>query len=403
MRFVYKAQKATGEFYEGEREAADKYVLSRGFQSAGETLISAREETEKHRRFSFLSLRFSRIGVHEKAVFARNLGGMIGAGLPLSRALSVLERQTRNPKLRGVFAALAGRIAQGASLSQSLSEFPAVFPPLFVSMTKAGEEGGTLSSALIVLSDRLDRAYLLERKVRSALLYPAIIVLTMIVIGVVMFIYVVPKLTDAFRDFNVALPLSTRIVIGISDFFKGHSLAALLLLLIAALAAYAFAKSRQGKRALDFVTLHLPVVSPIVREANAARMAETLSSLLSAGVPMLAALDITADVLGNSYFKGVLVSGREAVQKGETLSSVFERADDIYPVFMTEMLAVGEETGKLSQMLKETGDFFESEVDQQTKDLSTVIEPFLMVVVGVAVGFFAVAMISPAYSLMQSI
>ncbi|MDO8564679.1 MAG: type II secretion system F family protein, partial [bacterium] len=245
--------------------------------------------------------------------------------------------------------------------------------------------------------------YTLERKIRGAFMYPSVIIGVMVIVGFLMFVYVVPKLTGVFKDFNVDLPLSTRLLVALSDLISNHALlfaggmAGIVALVVVLL------RTPQGRRGADFLLLRLPGVAPLIREANTARVGQTLSSLLSAGVPVVGALEVTADVIQNSFYKEVLLEAQKAIQKGEPLSSVFEKNERIYPPFLSEMVAVGEETGKLSQMLKDTGDFFSSEVDQKTKDLSTIIEPVLMVFVGVAVGFFAVAMMSPAYSLMNSI
>lgn len=406
MRFKFKAQKADGTFYESEREATDKYALARVLEGAGETpihVVPAGEKIWSVFNRGSLSDIFHRISIHDKIVFARNLGGMVGAGLSVSRALAVLERQTENPKLKKVIGAVAGRVGGGMNLSQAFGEFKAAFPPIFVSMVAAGEEGGTLSASLHEVASQLDRAYYMQKKVRGALMYPAIVVVVLVIIAFIMMVYVVPQLTSAFKEFNVALPFSTRVVIATSDFAKTHTVYALLSALGVAAAVWLTARSAPGKRFFDFAFLHMPIISPLVKNANAARTGSTLSSLLSAGVPVVSALQITAKVISNSYYQDVLLSVRVAIQKGESMSSVFREHEDIYPAFLSEMVAVGEETGKLSSLLRECGAFFEAEVDQKTKDLGAIIEPLLIVAVGAAVGFFAVAMIAPMYSLMNSI
>lgn len=402
MKFRFKSQKSSGAFYEGEREAADKYALSRELREEGETLIFANEATMRFRGLP-VKFPFGKVHIHDKVIFARNLGGMLAAGLSLSRALGVLERQTRQKKLKSIILAVAKKISSGSSLSSSLADYPQAFPLVMVSMVKAGEEGGNLATSLFAVADQLDRMYLLQRKVRGALMYPAVVVTVMVVIGIIMFIYIVPELTSTFKEFNVALPLPTRIVIGTSDFLAHNLFSGLAGFATIVFGIYAAAKSAKGKRAIDLFLLHIPVISPLIKEANAARTGATLSSLLSAGVEVVSALEITANVMGNSYYKDVLMKARAAIEKGEQISAVFRDNETIYPPFLSEMVAVGEETGKLSPMLKEAGGFFENEVEQKTKDLSTIIEPILMVIVGAAVGFFAVAMISPAYSLMNSI
>ncbi len=404
MHFKYKAQKATGEFYEGEREATDKYALAHELKGAGENLIGAFPQSERTPIRLGISLDIlNRISLHDKIVFARSLGGMLGAGLPVSRALAVMGRQTRNVNLKKVVASVNELISSGKTLSQALEAHPKVFSPLFVSMVKAGEEGGNLGVALASVANQLDRSFTLRRKIRGAMVYPAIVMTVMFVIGVLMFIFIVPQLTQNFLELNVALPSSTKVVIWISDVLKNHLVLGLSVLAGLVLAMGVAIRNPKGKRAFDFVMLHLPVISPIVKEANAARTGQTLSSLLSSGVEAVHALSITADTISNSYYKEVMILAREAIQKGEPMSSVFRAREDIYPPSLPEMMAVGEETGKLSIMLKEIGDFFETEVDQKTKNLSVIIEPVLMVIVGVAVGFFAMAMIAPTYSLMNSI
>lgn len=407
MRFHYKAQKADGSFYEGEREASDKFALSRELRAEGETLLHASESGSSQggkglrlkRAFSFLG----RVSIHDKITFTRNLSGMLAAGLTISRALTVLERQTHSQKFKLIIRGLSGRISAGESVSQAFAGYPEMFPPVVLSMVKAGEEGGNLSSSLFAVSGQLDRAYTLQRKVKGALIYPGIVITVMLLVGAVMFIFVVPKLTSTFREFNVELPLSTRIVIALSDFLQAHLIASVLLVAGFLGGFWTAAKSARGKRLIDLLLLHIPVVTPIIREANAARVGQTLSALLSSGVEVTTALLITADVLPNLYYREVLLKARDAVEQGEPMAGIFREHEDIFPPFLSEMVAVGEETGKLSPMLKETASFFETEVEQRTKNISTIIEPALMVIVGVAVGFFAVAMISPAYSLMDSI
>lgn len=406
MRFTYKAQKSSGEFYEGEREAADRFALARELKAMGETLIRASDAGAAKGAAAGLAglIPFSgRVSIREHIVFTRNLAGMLAAGLTVSRSLSVLERQTRTPALKKVISGLAGRIGAGESLHQAFAASGGAFPPLLVAMVKAGEEGGTLAQSLLAVSEQLDRTYALQRKVRGALVYPAIVVIVMIAVGIVLFVKVVPQLTATFKDFNIALPLSTRAVIALSDFLQTHYLTGLIGILALALGAALVARSPQGKRAIDRMLLHIPFVAQLVRDANAARTGQTLSSLLSSGVEVRQALGITADVVPHALYKDALLRAREAVEKGEPMSGVFRANERIFPPFLSEMVFVGEETGKLSATLRDCAAFFEAAVEQRTKNMSVIIEPALMVIVGVAVGFFAVAMLNPIYSLMNSI
>ncbi len=270
-------------------------------------------------------------------------------------------------------------------------------------MVRAGEESGGLGNTLRVIGEQMERSYALQKKIKSALIYPAIVVSAMVVIGVLMLLYIVPTLQATFAELNAELPASTQFIIALSEFLVHNTFISLLIAGAVLLSAFFSLHTPRGRRAMDFVTIHLPLISSIAKEANAARTARTLSSLLSAGVEALMALEITEDVLQNSYYKKILRDARGNVQKGLPLSQAFSGAGDLYPVLVGEMIAVGEETGKLAEMLAETADFYEGEVERQTKDLSTVIEPFLMIFIGVGVGFFALSMITPIYSLSESI
>jgi type IV pilus assembly protein PilC len=404
MRFKYKAQKANGEIYDGEMEAPDKFTLYRDVKKRDEVVISAKEVGAKKSwnlksYFQF----FGGIKTREKILFARNLGSMVDSGLSLSRALSVLERQTKKAKLKELFHSINDNIEKGKTLSDTLSSFPGVFSSLFISMVKSGEESGSLASSLKLVASEMDSIYKLERKVRGAMIYPVVILCVMLAIGALLMIYVVPTLTATFKELNSTLPASTKLIIKISDFLKEDTLVSLGIVIGFIALVYFSIKTALGKRALDFSLLRIPVVGNIIRETNTARTARTLSSLISAGVPVTRAISITGDVLQNVYYKEVLAKAEKIIEKGLPISSVFMEREDLYPTFLSEMVAVGEETGKLAGMLMEVGTFYENEVEQKTKDMSTIIEPFLMVIIGAAVGFFAVAMVTPMYTVLNDI
>ena len=249
----------------------------------------------------------------------------------------------------------------------------------------------------------MDGMYKLKNKIRGAMIYPAVIISIMIVIGVLMLVFVVPSITATFKDLKVQLPFITKALIFSSDFLKNNFIISLLTVIILCVIVYFLSVSKRGSRLIDKVLIKMPVIGELVRETNAARTARTLSSLLSSGVPFAESILITSEVVQNSYFRDILTEARVKVEKGETISSVFLTKTNICPIFVGEMMSVGEETGSLPSMLMEVADYYENSVDQKTKDLSTIIEPVLMVIIGAAVGFFALAMITPIYSLMDSI
>lgn len=403
-RFSYTAEKAGGEVYKGVASARDRFELYEIIRREGGRIISVSEDAE-HNYFSlkYWNSKISTVPEYEKILFARNLGAMLGAGLSLARALAVIERQAKNARLVSVVAELSSAVRRGETLHSALAKFPHVFPKLFVAMTRAGEEGGQLSSALGVVSDQMERMYVLKKKIRGALLYPMIIVVAIIGIGIFMMINVVPTLAQTFVEMDAELPASTQAIIAVSNFLVKYTIVAASLVILIIGTIYGFLRTEFGGRVKDFIFLHIPLIGPIVKEVNAARTSRTLASLLSAGVDVITALDIVADVVQNSYFKTVIMQAKENVGKGEPLSAAFVRAEHLYPAFVGEMMSVGEETGQLTEMMKKLAVFYEDEVDRKTKDMSTIIEPFLMVAIGGAVGFFAVAMISPIYQLSENI
>ena len=270
-------------------------------------------------------------------------------------------------------------------------------------MVRAGEESGGLAESLKTLSIQMERSSALKKKIKGAMIYPAIVLIIMAGIGVLMMIYVMPSITDTFKSLDVELPMTTQVLMATSDFMVANTLATLLAM-FGSVASFVYAARTQiGKRILSFVIVRLPVIGTIAKEANAASTARTLSSLLSSGVDVLRALHITQDVVQNYYYKQIIAEAEKRVEKGTPMSEVFIERNDLYPVLVGEMISVGEETGQIAQMLQELAVFYENEVEHKTKDLSTIIEPLLMVFIGGSVGFFALAMIAPIYSISDGI
>lgn len=403
--FTFKAKKPTGETYKGERDAIDRFELYKLLRETGDEVLSVHEKKVRVSLFKKFSISspFKRVKAIEKINFARNLGSMLEAGLALSRALSVLERQTRNKTLNKIIRDLNDEIGRGTTFSEALGKYEKIFPKVFTSMVHAGEQSGTLSDSLKVVATQMDNSYALERRIKGALIYPTVIVFIMVVIAVLMFIFVVPTLMSTFTELSVDLPITTRIVLGISNAIKDFGLLIIIALATASWVFYWWSKKDIGKKILHSLILKMPIVGPLVQEVNAARTTRTLSSLLKAGVPVVEAIGITATVVQNVHFRSVLKKAEEAIKKGELISSVFDENVELYPVFVAEMMSVGEETGQIGEMLLGVAKYYEDDVEHKTKDMSTVIEPILMVVIASAVGFFAVSMISPMYSLVNAI
>ncbi len=400
--FHYKILKKDGSPSEGTVEAKDRFSLYHTLKQDGSTVISADEVKDK-KSSSFLSLSFSnKVKTHDKILLAKNLSKMIDAGLPVTRALSIIERQSKG-QFKKVVNELNDSLSKGNTLSDSMKEHPKVFSSLFISMVRAGEESGNLSTSLQNVGQQMEKSYQLTKKIRGALMYPAVIVGLMIVIGVLMMVYMVPTLTATFVGLGIKLPLSTRAIIFMSNVMSSY----FIFIIIGAvglviLSVFAY-RTPRGQKSMDYFLLHFPIISSIVKEINSARTARTLSSLLSSGVDIVVAIGVTQDVIQNYYYKNVLNKAKDVIQKGEQISSVFSSNTKLYPPFVGEMISVGEETGKIGDMLLSVANFYEEEVDQKTKDMSSIIEPILMVIVGVAVGLFALSVITPIYSIGDSI
>jgi len=403
-RFTYTAEKSSGEIYKGVVEAQDRFELYEIVRKEGAKIVSMTEEdTRSVWNLSRWNAKLSNVKQYDKILLARNLGAMLSAGLALARALAVLERQTRNAKLSNTIAQIAGDVRRGDTFHAALAKFPQTFSHLFVAMVRAGEEGGDLPGALATAADQMERMYQLKKKIRSALIYPIVIIVAIIGIGILMMINVVPTLAQTFAEMNAELPKSTQFVIAVSNILVNYTVLALGGLVAFGAAVYVAARTPVGRRVFDLVFLRMPLIGPMVREVNAARTARTLASLLSSGVDVLASLEIVGEVVQNSYFRKVIADARQSVTQGQPLSAAFVRREDLYPPFVGEMMSVGEETGEVTEMLKRLAIFYEEEVDRKTKDMSTIVEPFLMIFIGAAVGFFAISMISPIYQLSENI
>lgn len=402
MIFNYYAKKISGEEKRGIQDANDKFELAQILRQEGYILISC-GEASKVRKFDLSFLKLGRISTADKMLFSRNLSVMIEAGLPLVRALNILSRQSKNKKFKKIIKDLMESVQKGNSLSESMKNYSEVFSSLFTAMVRVGEESGQLSGSLKLVAEQLERDYLLTKKVKGAMIYPSIIILFMAGVGIFMFIYVVPTLIDTFKEMQIDLPTSTKMIIKTSEALSNHGLIAMSGIIIIFFLFLFFFKTQFGKRVIAAISLYTPIISPIVKKINAARTSRTLSSLISAGVNLIDALAITQDVVQNYRYKNVLENAKTVVQKGESVSLAFKNSENLYPALVGELISVGEETGKLSEMLGRLAAFFESEVAEATKDMTTVIEPLLMIVVGAAIGFFAVSMISPMYSMMGGV
>ena len=404
MKFRATIRTKAGAQEERVLEAPSRFGAYDEVQKEGGTVVRIEDVRGGFSRPAWLDITFGR-PVKRSVVtrLAKNLAAMLGAGLSLARALAIIERQAGNKRLRAVAVGLEETIRSGGSFHEALAKYPKVFSGLFVAMARAGEESGMLADSLSLSALQMERTEELIRKVKGAMIYPAIVITAILIVAILMLIYVVPTLTATFTSLGVQVPLSTRVIIAISNFLQANVLFVFPGFAGIVVGLIAFTRSRRGGAVVVALALRLPAIGELVRETYAARTARTLSSLLTSGVAVLEALAITRDTVRAQLFSAVVQEAEARVKGGEALSAAFVEHPKVYPILMSDMMAVGEETGKVAEMLKQIAEYYEADVAEKTKDLSTIIEPVLMLLIGVVVGVFAVSMIAPIYSLSSAI
>lgn len=403
MLYTYTAINRGGQTIAGESEAENEYDLGMRLKKEELLLLNAVRASGGERAswlwvfYGILQI-FSRVSLVEKMTFARNLAVMIGAGLSMTKSLEALRDQTENKMFKRMIEQILEGITQGKNFADGLREFEDVFGLLFINMVASGEASGKLENVLKLLARQMKRDYDIRSKVRGAMIYPAIIVSFLVIVGALMMIYVVPTLTATFTELGIELPLLTRIIIGASNFLLGFWWLVILFVALAVFLLYRALKTAVGKSIFDSMVLKLPIFGPLIQKFNSARMSRTLASLIVSGVEITKALNITASVLGNSLFREAIGSAAEGIQKGKQMNAILKEYPKLFPPLVVQMVGVGEETGTISRMLLRLAIFYEGEVSDTTKNLSSVIEPILMIVIGAVVGLFAVAVMQPIYS-----
>ncbi|TXH00411.1 MAG: type II secretion system F family protein [Candidatus Moraniibacteriota bacterium] len=404
-KFLYTAKSiASGETRGGELIAKDEKQLAQELRADG-FLVTSVELVEAEAtgvEVRFLD-RFISIPLKEKMVFARNLAVMVSSGLTVSRAVSNLAVQTNNKRFKKILQSVYEDVQAGKQLSEGLAKYPSVFNELFVNMVAVGEVSGNLEGVLDILALQLEKEHDLLSKVRGAMTYPAVIVVAMIGIGILMLTYILPKITQVFVDMDVELPATTVFIINMSDFVRNHWIITIGLFFGTLLSIRYAYKTDVGRHFFHWLFLRLPIVGNIIIKVNSARFARIYSSLLKSGVSVVKAMTIVARTLGNVYYKEALTAGIDEIQKGTELSKIIEKYPKIFPVLVPQIIQVGEETGKTEDVLQRLAEFYEEEVSQITKNMSSIVEPILMLLIGGSVGFFAVAMLQPMYSVLENI
>ncbi|MEK7080491.1 MAG: type II secretion system F family protein [Patescibacteria group bacterium] len=401
--YFYTAKSFDGQTKTGNIVAENSRQAAKLLKEEGLILIKAVLPEEKERNFFKFLVPQARASATEKILMARNMWIMTATGLSMVRIFDILSAQARTKNLRKALIDMKEKINKGKSLAEALGSYPNIFSELFLSMVKVGEESGTLEEVFKTLSLQLEKEHELKSKLQGAMIYPCIILVTMLSVAIIIMTMVLPQLDVFFSSFKTDLPFYTRFVIALGKFSQKQWPFLVAAPIVFALVFWKIAKTKKGKWAIDTVLLRLPFFSLLVKESNCAFLIRSLSSLIASGVPIVRSLEISRDVVGNFYFKKAVNSAVEKVKKGESLAVSLRDYKDIFPFGMIEMVEVGEETGKTSSILKTLAEFYEQEVVDASEKLSSAIEPVLIVVLGVAVGIFAFSIISPMYSVLGSI
>ena len=328
---------------------------------------------------------------------------MVGAGISLPKALKTMATQTENKKFHRALTEIGEAIIGGESFSEALKRYPDIFSEIFSSMAKVGEESGTLEENLGILASQMEKERELKSKIQSALIYPIVIIGAMIGIGIMMLVVVVPKLAQTFKDLEVELPLTTKIVIGFSSILAEKWYFVVVVLIILVFSVKTALKTKSGKKIVSSLFLNTPIVSPIIKKTNSSQAIRTLASLIAAGIPLLRSLEIVSETQNNFYYQKAIKEAVEIVRKGGKLSEALKPYRDLFSLTVIQMIEVGEETGETSKVLEKLSDFFEEEVAAATKNLVAVIEPVIMLAIGAVVGFFAISMVQPLYSMLSGL
>jgi len=400
--YEYIAKSLKGETKKGIKTAKDQKDLAQVLKQEGYFLISAVSQERKLKKI-FKIPTLKHVPLAQKLLVTKNLQVMIGAGIALPRALDVLAEQTTNKYFKTALKEVKEEILKGAAFSKALFSYPKIFPKVYVSMIKVGEETGELEKVLGILGEQMDRNYQLRARVKGAMMYPSIIVGAMFLIGAVMMIKVVPQLSETFTELEIELPLMTRIIIAMGDFFAAMWFVILLALVLLAFLFYMFIKSKKGKQTVHKILLKMPVIGPLIKKINSAYSALSLSALVQGGVPIVMSIKIASDAVNNVFYQKALVSAANRVQKGKKLSACIALYPELFSPLYVQMLQVGEETGQTSEMLDKLAEFLENDVNEKTKNLSSIIEPVLLLLIGGAVAVFAISLVQPIYSILQGI
>lgn len=398
MKFNFKAKAQDGSIKRGTIDAADDNAAVQILHNNNMVPISVTAIRGKLAIVQKIEDITSRVNQHDLLLFFREFSTLVGAKVPITPALQTIYEQTENPTMQKVIKSVSADIEDGLAISDSFAKHPQIFSPLMISMIKAGEISGNLQGAIQYVMRTTEQNYQLTAKIRGALMYPGFVLTVAGVIGFITITWILPRLTGVIRDLDVEIPWYTQAMMNLGDFMQAYWWVVLVVFFGVMTAMFYYVKTAEGAREWDRIKLKIPVVGELFRYVYLTRFSENLSILIAGGIPIVRALIIIADVVNNSVYKGIILEAAKDVKVGGEISKTFFKHEEIPPM-VARMIKVGEDTGRLSDILTDLANFYRGEVDQITRNLSSLIEPVLIVFLGIGVGVLVVSVLLPIYNI----
>ena len=402
MLFTYKAINKEGKEQVGDIDAINRDSAISSLQQRGMVVVSVADSMEEKNIFKRNIAFFDKVSLKDTVMMSRQLAALFEAQVSAVKAFTLLGNNSENAMMRRTLNAVATDIKGGVSMSQSMAQYPEVFTAFYTNMVKAGEESGKLTETFLYLADYLERSYELTSRTQNALVYPAFVVVTFVVVVVLMLTMVIPRLSEILLETGQDLPFYTKITIGLSEFFVNYGLFLLILIVIAGVFLWRSTRTESGRAHIDKFKVDIPYFGKLFRMVYLSRIADNMHTMLSAGIPVVRALEITRDVVGNRIFGNIIDDAVESVKGGESISRAFGKNKEI-PAIMVQMIQVGEETGSLGDILETLSRFYKREVNNTVDTLIGLIEPAMIVGLGVSVGFLITSILLPIYNIAGSL
>ncbi len=400
-KFKFSARDVQGKIVTGELEARDPGSVADILHDRGLIVVSIKEGMGiDFERLSEINV--GGVPTKEKVIFMRQMSTMVGAGLPLTRALEIMVQQAGNPFFKRVLKEVLASVQSGKSLSTSFREQDEIYDEVTLNLIEAGEESGKLEIILERLATELEEKNSLSSKLKSAMIYPIIILVVIVVVIVLMMMVLIPSMAQIYGDFGAELPLVTRMLMSMSDFFLGYWWAVLVVLAVLIIGGKYYLDSTKGKRSWDKLVLKIPVIGGIITKMQLSQFTRILALLLGSGLSIIKALELTASSLSNSMFKDTVAEAKSEVEKGGALALPIARSE-YFPLLVSSMIAVGEETGEIDAVLTKVSEYYKEEVDVATTNMASVLEPVFLIIMGLAIAFIALGVYMPMFQLSSAI